>query len=164
MLDFKHVTCGSVVKLLNVQHNVRLHSHEVKYGSGSGQQVFLLFPNFQQNSVVAASVLFCKSLLVFRISGACILVVVLVPCVRYQDLWIPSFAIKNFSLKNSFKLSLYVYTQPIWRNVCYVIEQLPKRIIFQKNPFSQYRYFITHVFSFLNVSPYNCHSTWIFQR
>ncbi|EDO45492.1 predicted protein [Nematostella vectensis] len=36
--DFKYVTCGSVVKLLNTKHNVRLHSHEVKYGSGSGQQ------------------------------------------------------------------------------------------------------------------------------
>ncbi|XP_055511381.1 stromal cell-derived factor 2-like protein 1 [Leucoraja erinacea] len=32
------VTCGSVVKLLNNRHNVRLHSHDVKYGSGSGQQ------------------------------------------------------------------------------------------------------------------------------
>ncbi|KAM8960262.1 stromal cell-derived factor 2-like protein 1 [Pelodytes ibericus] len=32
------VTCGSVVKLLNTRHNVRLHSHDVKYGSGSGQQ------------------------------------------------------------------------------------------------------------------------------
>jgi len=41
--DFQYVTCGSVVKLLNIQHNVRLHSHEVKYGSGSGQQVCLLF-------------------------------------------------------------------------------------------------------------------------
>lgn len=28
------VTCGSVLKLLNTRHNVRLHSHEVKYGSG----------------------------------------------------------------------------------------------------------------------------------
>lgn len=37
--DFKYVTCGSVLKLLNPKHNVRLHSHEVKYGSGSGQQV-----------------------------------------------------------------------------------------------------------------------------
>lgn len=36
---FKYVTCGSVVKLLNPLHNVRLHSHEIKYGSGSGQQV-----------------------------------------------------------------------------------------------------------------------------
>ncbi|XP_051888063.1 stromal cell-derived factor 2-like protein 1 [Pristis pectinata] len=33
-----YVTCGSVVKLLNNRHNVRLHSHDVKYGSGSGQQ------------------------------------------------------------------------------------------------------------------------------
>ncbi|KAG7254880.1 hypothetical protein CRUP_006915 [Coryphaenoides rupestris] len=32
------VTCGSLVKLLNTRHNVRLHSHDVKYGSGSGQQ------------------------------------------------------------------------------------------------------------------------------
>ncbi|KAM8865427.1 stromal cell-derived factor 2-like protein 1 [Synchiropus picturatus] len=32
------VTCGSLVKLLNTKHNVRLHSHDVKYGSGSGQQ------------------------------------------------------------------------------------------------------------------------------
>lgn len=28
------VTCGSVVKLLNIKHNVRLHSHDVRYGSG----------------------------------------------------------------------------------------------------------------------------------
>ncbi|XP_077262549.1 stromal cell-derived factor 2-like protein 1 [Temnothorax americanus] len=33
-----YVTCGSVLKLMNVDYNVRLHSHEVKYGSGSGQQ------------------------------------------------------------------------------------------------------------------------------
>lgn len=39
--DFKYVTCGSVLKLHNPKHNVRLHSHEVKYGSGSGQQVSL---------------------------------------------------------------------------------------------------------------------------
>jgi hypothetical protein len=39
--EFKHVTCGSAVKLLNPYHHVRLHSHEVKYGSGSGQQVSL---------------------------------------------------------------------------------------------------------------------------
>lgn len=36
--EFKYVTCGSVLKLVNPRHNVRLHSHEVKYGSGSGQQ------------------------------------------------------------------------------------------------------------------------------
>jgi len=32
------VTCGSALKLKNVKFNVRLHSHDVKYGSGSGQQ------------------------------------------------------------------------------------------------------------------------------
>ncbi|XP_038667991.1 stromal cell-derived factor 2-like protein 1 [Scyliorhinus canicula] len=36
--DLQYVTCGSVVKLFNGRHNVRLHSHDVKYGSGSGQQ------------------------------------------------------------------------------------------------------------------------------
>ncbi|MBN3298914.1 stromal cell-derived factor 2-like protein 1 [Amia ocellicauda] len=36
--EFNYVTCGSLVKLLNIKHNVRLHSHDVKYGSGSGQQ------------------------------------------------------------------------------------------------------------------------------
>ncbi|PAA82956.1 hypothetical protein BOX15_Mlig001622g5, partial [Macrostomum lignano] len=35
---FDFVTCGSVLKLQNLAHNVRLHSHEVRYGSGSGQQ------------------------------------------------------------------------------------------------------------------------------
>ncbi|XP_043283718.1 stromal cell-derived factor 2 [Venturia canescens] len=34
----RYVTCNSVVKLMNVQYNVRLHSHDIKYGSGSGQQ------------------------------------------------------------------------------------------------------------------------------
>ncbi|XP_055608888.1 stromal cell-derived factor 2 [Uranotaenia lowii] len=34
----KYVTCGSVLKLLNVDYRVRLHSHDVKYGTGSGQQ------------------------------------------------------------------------------------------------------------------------------
>ncbi|CAH0557963.1 unnamed protein product [Brassicogethes aeneus] len=34
----KYVTCGSVVKLLNTDYKVRLHSHDVKYGTGSGQQ------------------------------------------------------------------------------------------------------------------------------
>ena len=36
---FQFVTCGSVLKLVNIESNVRLHSHDVKYGSGSGQQV-----------------------------------------------------------------------------------------------------------------------------
>ena len=32
------VTCGSAVKLTHTTHGARLHSHEVAYGSGSGQQ------------------------------------------------------------------------------------------------------------------------------
>lgn len=34
----QHVTCGSTLKLMNVDYKVRLHSHDIKYGSGSGQQ------------------------------------------------------------------------------------------------------------------------------
>ena len=36
---FQQVTCGSVLKLVHSQSNHCLHSHDVKYGSGSGQQV-----------------------------------------------------------------------------------------------------------------------------
>lgn len=32
------VTCGSVLKLVNVNYDAKLHSHEVRYGGGSGQQ------------------------------------------------------------------------------------------------------------------------------
>lgn len=32
------MTCGSIVKLMNTDLRLRLHSHDVKYGSGSGQQ------------------------------------------------------------------------------------------------------------------------------
>lgn len=41
--DYEFVTCGTVLKLLNHFHNVRLHSHNIKYGSGSGQQVSCTF-------------------------------------------------------------------------------------------------------------------------
>ncbi|KAG5451086.1 Stromal cell-derived factor 2-like protein [Clonorchis sinensis] len=34
----KQVTCGSVFKLVHPDLGIRLHSHEVQYGSGSGQQ------------------------------------------------------------------------------------------------------------------------------
>ncbi|KAL0281274.1 UNVERIFIED_CONTAM: hypothetical protein PYX00_002311 [Menopon gallinae] len=34
----EYVTCGSVLKLMNLGYRVRLHSHGVKYGTGSGQQ------------------------------------------------------------------------------------------------------------------------------
>ncbi|KAK6060283.1 MIR domain protein [Cooperia oncophora] len=36
--DDELVTCGSVLKLANANEGSRLHSHDVKYGSGSGQQ------------------------------------------------------------------------------------------------------------------------------
>lgn len=36
--NLEYVTCGSVTKLYNVDLKVRLHSHDVKYGAGSGQQ------------------------------------------------------------------------------------------------------------------------------
>lgn len=36
--NYQYVTCGSVIKLLNANYKVRLHSHDIKYGSGSGQQ------------------------------------------------------------------------------------------------------------------------------
>ncbi|CAL2029352.1 unnamed protein product [Caenorhabditis brenneri] len=36
--DDEFVTCYSVLKLMNVNDGSRLHSHDVKYGSGSGQQ------------------------------------------------------------------------------------------------------------------------------
>jgi hypothetical protein len=38
--EYDYVTCQSVLKLQNVNSGARLHSHDVKYGSGSGQQVF----------------------------------------------------------------------------------------------------------------------------
>lgn len=34
----RYVTCGSLTKLLNRRWDVRLHSHEVRYSGGSGQQ------------------------------------------------------------------------------------------------------------------------------
>nr|CDJ82786.1 MIR domain containing protein [Haemonchus contortus] len=36
--DDESITCGSVLKLSNANEGSRLHSHDVKYGSGSGQQ------------------------------------------------------------------------------------------------------------------------------
>jgi dolichyl-phosphate-mannose--protein O-mannosyl transferase len=45
LADIDLITCGSVLKLQNVQEKVRLHSHDVKYGSGSGQQSVTGMPN-----------------------------------------------------------------------------------------------------------------------
>lgn len=45
------VTCGTVVKLANeVKSKVRLHSHDIKYGSGSGQQSVTAVENQDTNS------------------------------------------------------------------------------------------------------------------
>jgi len=43
--DLSRVTCGSVMKLRHIATNFRLHSHNVQYGSGSGQQSVTAFPN-----------------------------------------------------------------------------------------------------------------------
>lgn len=43
--DFNMITCGSVFKLSNGYNEFRLHSHDVKYGSGSGQQSVTGTPN-----------------------------------------------------------------------------------------------------------------------
>ncbi|KAH6939241.1 hypothetical protein HPB50_016565 [Hyalomma asiaticum] len=37
-VSYRYVTCGSLIKLLNRRWDVRLHSHEVRYSGGSGQQ------------------------------------------------------------------------------------------------------------------------------
>jgi hypothetical protein len=37
--DHQKVTCSSAVKLTHKATTFKLHSHDVKYGSGSGQQV-----------------------------------------------------------------------------------------------------------------------------
>ncbi|CAI8055673.1 Stromal cell-derived factor 2 [Geodia barretti] len=42
---FQQVTCGSVLKIANVDSSDRLHSHDVKYGSGSGQQTVTGVPH-----------------------------------------------------------------------------------------------------------------------
>merc|ERR1711974_446626 len=42
--DQTWVTCGSVIKLANSATNYRLHSREVNYGTGSGQQSVTGFP------------------------------------------------------------------------------------------------------------------------
>lgn len=44
MPDFSYVTCGSSLKLQHAGTKARLHSHEITYGSGSGQQSVTGFP------------------------------------------------------------------------------------------------------------------------
>lgn len=44
------VTCGSVIKLKHEATGYRLHSHQVSYGSGSGQQSVTSVPNSDDNN------------------------------------------------------------------------------------------------------------------
>merc|ERR1712151_1453314 len=44
-LKYDYVTCGSVLKLYSANHHIRLHSHDVAYGTGSGQQSVTGVPN-----------------------------------------------------------------------------------------------------------------------
>jgi dolichyl-phosphate-mannose--protein O-mannosyl transferase len=39
------VTCSSAIKLTNSETKFKLHSHDIKYGSGSGQQSITAFPH-----------------------------------------------------------------------------------------------------------------------
>ncbi|KNE62404.1 hypothetical protein AMAG_07626 [Allomyces macrogynus ATCC 38327] len=43
--EFAKVTCGAVIKLSHVPSGFKLHSHNVRYGSGSGQQSVTALPN-----------------------------------------------------------------------------------------------------------------------
>jgi len=43
--NLSKVTCGSVIKLTHVATNHKLHSHNIPYGSGSGQQSVTCFPD-----------------------------------------------------------------------------------------------------------------------
>jgi dolichyl-phosphate-mannose--protein O-mannosyl transferase len=51
------VTCGSVIKLMHERSKYRLHSHEVAYGSGSGQQSVTAFPTGDDSNSYWVSVL-----------------------------------------------------------------------------------------------------------
>ncbi|KAH6819571.1 stromal cell-derived factor 2-like protein precursor, partial [Perilla frutescens var. frutescens] len=44
------ITYGSVIKLMHVKTKVRLHSHDMPYGSGSGQQSVTGFPNVDDSN------------------------------------------------------------------------------------------------------------------
>jgi len=48
--DVSFVTCGSVIKLRHNPTGFRLHSHQVQYGTGSGQQSVTGFPNLDDNN------------------------------------------------------------------------------------------------------------------
>ncbi|KAK1269695.1 Stromal cell-derived factor 2-like protein [Acorus gramineus] len=48
--DGVQITYGSVVKLMHERTKFRLHSHDVPYGSGSGQQSVTGFPNVDDSN------------------------------------------------------------------------------------------------------------------
>ena len=41
--ELQWVTCGSIITLINSETGLRLHSHDVSYGTGSGQQSVTCF-------------------------------------------------------------------------------------------------------------------------
>lgn len=43
-LEFQKVTCGSSVKLTHIKSQFKLHSHQIPYGTGSGQQSITAVP------------------------------------------------------------------------------------------------------------------------
>lgn len=45
-----HITYGSVIKLMHEKTKFRLHSHDVPYGSGSGQQSVTGFPSVDDSN------------------------------------------------------------------------------------------------------------------
>ncbi|XP_027066298.2 stromal cell-derived factor 2-like protein isoform X1 [Coffea arabica] len=44
------ITYGSMIKLMHERTKFRLHSHDVSYGSGSGQQSVTSFPNVDDSN------------------------------------------------------------------------------------------------------------------
>ena len=46
----EQITYGTVLKLMHEKTKFRLHSHDVPYGSGSGQQSVTGFPNVDDSN------------------------------------------------------------------------------------------------------------------
>lgn len=70
LADFKfqfflawQITYGTVLKLMHERTKFRLHSHDVPYGSGSGQQSVTSFPNVDDSNSYWVLLLFPFSLL-----------------------------------------------------------------------------------------------------
>ena len=52
------ITYGSVIKLMHEKTKFRLHSHDVPYGSGSGQQSVTGFPDVDDSNSYWVRILF----------------------------------------------------------------------------------------------------------